>query len=123
MRVLVVESDDRIAEGLRSAGLDVATGPPGGDAQGAAEGGSFDGIVLSLSRTAESLTICDALRRKQVSAPVIVLVQNDAVEVRLEALEAGADMCLAGGCAVEELLARLRALVRRSALDAARSSA
>jgi two-component system response regulator MprA len=77
---------------------------------------SFDAVVLGpLGPGTESLTVCDALRRQASVLPIVLLVSRDGVEARVEGLDAGADDCLPVGCQVDELLARLRALLRRIA--------
>ncbi len=59
--------------------------------------------------------VCVDLRRDGSTLPIVLLVPPNAVEARVMGLDAGADDCLAVDCPVDELLARLRALVRRTA--------
>jgi len=61
--------------------------------------------------------ICRNIRSHEAVAQVLVLADEDSAESRIEAFAAGADACLSGTVVVEELLARLRALVRRADLS------
>ena len=75
----------------------------------------FDAIVLGgVKQGRVSARICGELRRDGLRAPILLLVGDDAAENRVEGLDAGADDCVAASCSLPELLARLRALVRRA---------
>ena len=116
MNVLVVEKGELMAKPLRSAGHDVTVARSGREVRDLTERRSFDAVVLGpLRPETESLMVCDALRRDGGAPPIVLLVPQDAVEARVKGLDAGADDCLPVDCPVEELLARLRALVRRTA--------
>lgn len=79
------------------------------------EAGSFDAILLGgAGPEAASLSVCVDLRRTGARTPILLLVARDAAETRVEGLDAGADDCIAVSCPFDELLARLRALVRRA---------
>ena len=116
LNVLLVENDELMALPLRHAGQAVTVASSSEDARRLAASGSFDAVVLGRIRPeAASLAVCSELRREGAGTPILLLVGRDTSETRVEALDAGADDCVALSSPVEELLARLRALVRRSA--------
>ena len=115
MNVLVAENRGVTAKLLRHAGHDVTIARSGLEVGELTARRSFHAIVLGpLGPGTESLMVCDALRRQGNAIPIVLLVSRDGVEARVEGLDAGADDCLPVGCQVDELLARLRALVRRT---------
>ncbi|MCM2257424.1 MAG: response regulator transcription factor [Vicinamibacteria bacterium] len=121
-RVLVVEDEPKVAEALRSgledAGFAVASALDGEEGFFLASSESFDAIVLDrMLPGRDGLSILAALRRKGVLVPVLVLTALDGVEERVAGLDAGADDYLAKPFAFPELLARLRALLRRGRGD------
>jgi DNA-binding response OmpR family regulator len=76
----------------------------------------YDAIVLDSALAPPlALVLCRGLRARGVEQAVLMLVGQDAAAVRIEGLDAGADDCLSTPIVVDELLARLRALARRSA--------
>ncbi len=114
MNVLVVESREATATPLRRAGHEVTVARTGRDVCALTRSDSFDAVVLGILDPAhQTLTLCDALRREGVRLPIVLIVAEDAVDDRVEGLDAGADDCVGIGCPADELLARLRALVRR----------
>lgn len=120
MRLLVVEDDPRLAHlvsrGLREEGYAVDIAPDGrtGIVQGVVN--SYDAIVLDVMLPgADGLTVVRTLRERGVRAPVLMLTARDAVPDRIAGLDAGADDYLAKPFDFGELLARLRALLRRPA--------
>ena len=114
MNVLVAESKEATARPLRRGGHDVTVARSGRDVCALMRSDSFDAVVLGiLDPGDQTLTLCDALRREGVRLPIVLIVAQDAVEDRIEGLDAGADDCVGIGCPADELLARLRALVRR----------
>lgn len=121
-RVLVVEDEPKVAEAIRSgledAGFAVASALDGEEGFFLASSESFDVIVLDrMLPGRDGLSILAALRRKGVLVPVLVLTALDGVEERVAGLDAGADDYLAKPFAFPELLARLRALLRRGRGD------
>ena len=75
----------------------------------------YDAIVLSSALAPQlALALCRGLRDRGVDRAVLLLVGQDAPAARIEGLDAGADDCLSTPILVSELLARLRAIVRRS---------
>ena len=121
MRILVVEDDRKaarlISKGLREDGflVDVAHSAEDGDEMaGAVE---YAAIVLDwLLPGKDGITLCRDLRARGVSTPILMLTARRGVDDRVTALNVGADDYLAKPFAFSELLARLRALLRRSAL-------
>jgi DNA-binding response OmpR family regulator len=119
MRILLVE-DDRKAARLLSRGLgeegfivDVAHTAEDGDAQAAAV--DYDLIVLDwMLPGQDGLSWCAAGRERGLQTPILMLTARDALAERVKGLNAGADDYLTKPFAFEELLARARALLRRS---------
>jgi two-component system OmpR family response regulator len=120
MRVLVVEDERRLA-GLLARGLDEAghqvdvrhSGPEGLLAAGTAR---YDAVVLDLMLPGmDGVTLCQTLRRNGHTVPVLMLTARGEVRDRVAGLDAGADDYLGKPFSFDELLARLRALHRRTA--------
>jgi DNA-binding response OmpR family regulator len=119
MRVLLIE-DDRKAARLLSKGLqeegfvvDVAATGEGGEEQAALN--EYDLVILDwLLPGRDGLTVCRALRASGNSTPIIMLTARDSVADRVSGLGTGADDYLTKPFAFDELLARIRALLRRS---------
>jgi DNA-binding response OmpR family regulator len=125
MRVLVVEDERHISayvrRGLEEHGYAVDAAYTGREALDWAGTVEFDLIVLDiLLSEMDGLAVCRELRRRGSRAPVLMLTARDALDDRVAGLDAGADDYLVKPFAMRELLARLRALGRRSA-DAPRS--
>jgi len=113
MRVLVVEEESKITPLLEQRGHCVVV--VGRDGEILPATGQFDAVVIDSRLTFQAaLLICRNLRSRKDVIPVLLITGDDSFESRIEAFEAGADACLSGTLVVEELLARLRALVRRS---------
>src|SRR6188474_1442357 len=118
MRVLVVEDELKIAEALRD-GLeaeryDVSLERTGEAAFYRASTEDFDLLLMDLGLPGrDGLEVIAALRRNDRHTPIIVLTARDAVGARVSGLDAGADDYLVKPFAFEELLARMRALMRR----------
>jgi two-component system OmpR family response regulator len=118
VRLLVVEDAVRMARllerGLREEGYAVDTAPNGEDAVWFGTENPYDAIVLDLVLPdLDGFEVCRRLRAAGQWAPVLMLTARDAVEDRVRGLDAGADDYLTKPFALPELLARLRALVRR----------
>jgi two-component system OmpR family response regulator len=121
MRVLIVEDELRMASlirrGLVKEGLAVDVAPSGEDALSMAKGSSYDAIVLDVMLPGiNGFETCQRLRTNDVWSPVIMLTARDSVEDRVAGLDTGADDYLVKPFSFAELLARLRALVRRGEL-------
>jgi two-component system OmpR family response regulator len=119
MRVLVVEDDEKMAgllrRGLAEDGLvaDIAT--TGGDALRMCEDRDYDAILLDLMLPdIDGVDVCRRLREDGRWAPVLMVTARGEPEDRVAGLDAGADDYLAKPFSFAELLARLRALARRS---------
>ncbi|MCU7726963.1 response regulator transcription factor [Actinoplanes sp. KI2] len=122
MRVLVVEDEQRLAElvarGLREAGHAADVRHTGEDGLLAAIGGDYDAVVLDgMLPGLDGLDLCRQLRDRGVRVPVLMLTARGTVPDRVEGLDAGADDYLSKPFSFDELLARLRALHRRTNPD------
>ena len=118
MRVLVVEDEMKVAnalrEGLEGEQFDVVVERTGEGAFFRVNTESFDVILLDLTLPGrDGLEILQALRQRGVKTPVLVLTARDSLQDRVTGLDAGADDYLIKPFAFAELLARIRALVRR----------
>lgn len=116
--VLVVDDDEPIRRMLERTldgeGYSVTTVADGGTALAAVERAVPDVLVLDLAMPGlDGLAVCRRLRAKGLGVPILVLTARDAVAQRIEGLDAGADDYLVKPFATEELLARIRALLRR----------
>jgi two-component system, OmpR family, response regulator MprA len=119
MNVLVVDDDaklrDSLDRALRANGFEVVVAEDGVDALLKAEAAPFDAVVLDILMPGlDGLAVCRSLRASGSSVPILMLTARDAVSDRVAGLEAGADDYLIKPFALEELLARLRALLRRT---------
>jgi len=117
MRVLIVEDDPRVRSSLdralRAHGYVTESASTGAEGLAMASGAP-DAIVLDVNLPDISgFEVCRALRRRGERTPVLMLTARDAVEDRVEGLDAGADDYLVKPFALTELLARIRALLRR----------
>jgi two-component system, OmpR family, copper resistance phosphate regulon response regulator CusR len=118
MRILVVEDEKRIADflnrGLESAGYAVDLAPDGQTALDKHHGVDYDLVVLDLMLPdMDGLTVLEKLRNRKVSPPILILSARGGVDDRVKGLELGADDYLVKPFAFVELLARVRALLRR----------
>jgi DNA-binding response OmpR family regulator len=121
-RVLVVEDEPKVAralgEGLAAEGYEVVVAATGEDGFFRASSEPFDLLILDrMLPGREGLEVLRALRQKGLLCPVLVLTARDAVEDRVQGLDAGADDYVVKPFAFTELLARVRALVRRGRGD------
>ena len=122
MRVLIVEDELRMAglirRGLVKEGLAADVAPNGEEALVAAGAHVYDAIVLDVMLPGiDGFETCRRLREGGVWSPVLMLTARDSVEDRVSGLDTGADDYLVKPFAFAELLARLRALVRRGELE------
>jgi two-component system OmpR family response regulator len=119
VRVLIVEDEDKLAALLRRGLVEEAhaadVARTGEDALWMARATEYDAIVLDrMLPGIDGVEVCRRLRADGVWAPVLMLTARDALEDRVDGLDAGADDYLTKPFAFAELLARLRALVRRT---------
>src|ERR1700752_2462413 len=119
MRLLVVDDDRALREVLRRAltlaGYEVRLAQTGADALSQTTAVVPDAIVLDIGLPdIDGLEVCRLLRREGNRVPVLMLTARDAVSDRIDGLDAGADDYLVKPFDVDELKARLRALLRRA---------
>src|SRR3954469_12305305 len=122
MRILVVDDDRAVRESLRRSltfnGYEVDLAADGAAALGQITAARPDALILDVMMPRMGgLEACRALRATGDDVPILVLTARDAVADRVAGLDAGADDYLPKPFALEELLARLRALLRRSGSD------
>ncbi|MGL4543076.1 MAG: response regulator transcription factor [Polymorphobacter sp.] len=120
MRVLVVEDEPNLLRQLKAAlegaGYAVDTAADGEDAQYLGTTENYDAVVLDLGLPeVDGLTVLDRWRKDGRAMPVLVLTARDSWSDKVAGLDAGADDYLAKPFQTEELIARLRALIRRAA--------
>src|SRR6476659_4763681 len=123
MRVLIVEDEPNLGRQLRSTlegagyAVDLATDGEDGHYLGQTE--NYDAVVLDLGLPeVDGLTVLDRWRKEGKKMPVLVLTARDSWSDKVAGLDAGADDYLAKPFQTEELIARLRALIRRSSGNA-----
>ncbi|MRH86899.1 response regulator [Nocardia sp. SYP-A9097] len=122
MRILVVDDDRAVRESLRRSltfnGYTVDLAVDGLDALEKTTGQRPDALVLDVMMPRmDGLEVCRRLRSTGDDLPILVLTARDSVSERVAGLDAGADDYLPKPFALEELLARLRALLRRTTVD------
>ena len=118
MRLLVIEDEARLSEILKvalgNAGFAVDIADSGADAEAALELINYDTAILDLGLPdGDGLTVLSAVRRVGKTLPILILTARDAVEDRVSGLNAGADDYLTKPFAMTELIARIKALLRR----------
>jgi len=126
--LLIVEDDELLRDGLSAqlmqAGHRIALAADGEVALERLQSDSFDGVVLDLGLPkVDGLTVLRSLRERLPALPVLVLTARDGVEDRVAGLNAGADDYLTKPFSLDELQARLQALLRRANLPASASTA
>jgi DNA-binding response OmpR family regulator len=122
LRILLVEDNQRLSDSLKRSltedgyAVDVAYDGEEGEAWGLSY--DYDAIILDIMLPKkDGLAVCRSLRDERVKSPIIMLTARDTVDDRVSGLDSGADDYLVKPFALEELLARLRALLRRDADD------
>ena len=123
MRILLVEDEPSaarfIAKGLREASYAVDVARDGSAAAELCVENDYDAVVLDVMLPKkDGVTLCRELRADGSDVPILMLTARDAVESRVEGLDAGADGYLTKPFDFRELLARVRALTRRGAASA-----
>ncbi|WP_308170154.1 response regulator transcription factor [Acrocarpospora catenulata] len=126
-RLLVVDDEPALRDALRNSlefeGYQVATAADGQTALEELARESYDAVLLDVMMPRlDGLTACRRLRQGGDHVPVLMLTARDAVGDRVSGLDAGADDYLVKPFELDELLARVRALLRRSALSSPASS-
>jgi two-component system OmpR family response regulator len=122
VRVLVVEDKAKLAtvlsRGLRKAGLSADVSATGEDAIWMTASTPYDAVILDVMLPGiDGFETCRRLRSNAVWAPILMLTARDAIDDRVTGLDSGADDYLTKPFSLRELLARLRALVRRGAAE------
>ena len=118
MRILVIEDNHRLSSSLAAnlahEGYSVDAAYDGQEGQDLAELTPYDLIILDiLLPEKDGLQVCRDLRRRRIHTPILLLTARDGVDDRVQGLDCGADDYLVKPFAMRELLARLRALLRR----------
>ena len=119
MRLLILEDDpdlgDALATGLRQSGQAVDWFRNGDQAEAALDGAPYDALVLDLGLPGtDGMAWLRRWRGRGLALPVLILTARDGVEQRIAGLDAGADDYLIKPIGIDELSARLRALLRRA---------
>ncbi len=122
MRALVVEDELKMASlirrGFTEEGYSVDVAPNGAEALIRAGATEYDVIVLDVMLPGvDGFEVCRLLRERGIWSPVLMLTARDSIEDRVAGLDSGADDYLAKPFSFSELLARLRALARRGAVE------
>ena len=117
-RILVVEDESKVAralrEGLERQGHQVVIAPTGEEGFFLVNAEEFDLVILDLMLPGrDGLQVLSTLRKRGLETPVLILTARDAIEDRVQGLDKGADDYLVKPFAFPELLARVRALLRR----------
>jgi two-component system copper resistance phosphate regulon response regulator CusR len=115
MRILIIEDNSRearaIAKALEAELFAVDVAPPANSSMELAIGTQYDAIILSLASL--NMGVVRKLRSRGVETPILGLDNSDSPTVRCDALNAGVDNCLTRPFLLQELIAHLRALLRR----------
>ncbi len=122
MRILLVEDDQKIAQfvrkGLQEAGFAVDHAPDGVEGLHLALGEPYDAAVVDIMLPhMDGLQLIEEMRKKKIKTPVIILSAKRSVEDRVKGLQTGGDDYLVKPFSFSELLARVQALIRRSASE------
>ncbi|HNH04391.1 MAG TPA: response regulator transcription factor [Anaerolineales bacterium] len=122
VRILLVEDNKRLSDSLRLSLMDkgyaVDTAYDGQEGEDLAEFTPYDVIILDVMLPKkDGVEVCRSLRGKRVQSPILMLTARDALEDRVLGLDSGADDYLVKPFEMDELLARLRALLRRESED------
>jgi DNA-binding response OmpR family regulator len=122
MRLLVVEDNQHLRNSIKLSleelGYVMDTAADGVEGQELAELTAYDAIILDIMLPKrDGLEVCRSLRQQHLRTPIILLTARDTVDDRVKGLDSGADDYLIKPFSLEELRARLRALLRRDAPD------
>jgi DNA-binding response OmpR family regulator len=122
MRILLVEDNHRLNNtlkmGLSEDGYAVDSAYTGPEGEEMARVGVYDVIILDVMLPGkDGMAVCRDLRDGRLNTPILMLTARDTVEDRIEGLDSGADDYLVKPFAINELRARIRALLRRDAQD------
>jgi len=122
MRILVVDDDRRLCavvkRGLLEETYSVDLAYDGEEGEYLAEVNPYDLIILDIMMPVkDGIEVCHELRAKKINTPILMLTARDTVEDRVKGLDTGADDYLVKPFAFSELLARVRALLRREGIS------
>lgn len=125
MRILLVEDSPKMAaalnQGLKSHGFAVDTAHTGFEGEDLAASGVYDAVILDLMLPdRDGIEVCRNLRRRGVNVKILMLTALSSTDDKVQGLDAGADDYLIKPFEFEELLARIRALLRRGEASEAR---
>jgi len=120
MKILIVEDDESVARFLNQAVAEAEYAPTvigdGAEALEAAQTGDFDLLLLDVMLPGmDGFTVCRTLRAQNFTTPILLITARDAQEDKIAGLDSGADDYIVKPFQVGELMARMRALLRRSA--------
>jgi heavy metal response regulator len=123
MRILIIEDEKKIADfikrGLKEEGYAVDIANDGENGLFLAKTNDYDLVLLDLMLPKlDGITVCRKLREEKMLSPIIMLTAKDALKDKVTGLDAGADDYLTKPFAFEELLARIRAILRKKAEQA-----
>lgn len=119
MKVLVVEDEEKLAslmeKGLRAEGIEIERTGSGREALDRIEKGKFDAVLLDVMiHDLDGISVLKRVRRAGLRVPILLVTARDAREERIEGLDAGADDYIVKPFFLDELVARLNAVLRRS---------
>ncbi len=119
MRILIIEDDFHMNQALKKSlveeGYAIDAVYDGVEGEMYAEGTTYDAIILDVMLPRkDGIAVCRSLRQRHVTTPILMLTARDTIEDRVQGLDSGADDYLVKPFALHELLARLRALLRRA---------
>ncbi len=122
MRLLIVEDNRRLNTSLKMSLMDdgyaADSAYDGQEAEELAEMTPYDAIILDIMLPIrDGIEVCTNLRKKHINTPIIMLTARDTIDDRIKGLDSGADDYLVKPFALNELRARLRALLRRESTD------
>jgi heavy metal response regulator len=122
MRILVIEDEKKVAEfisnGLAEEGYAVDVAHDGDQGYFLATTNEYDAILLDIMLPKmDGVTLCTKLRSEDNHSPILMLTAKDAIKDKVRGLDAGADDYLTKPFAFEELLARIRSLLRKKSLQ------
>jgi len=128
MRILVIEDERKIASfikrGLREEGYTVDTAFDGEEGYRLTAENEYDLVILDVMLPKrDGISLCRQMRQDGMAAPVLMLTAKDSVQDKVKGLDAGADDYLTKPFAFEELLARIRALLRKGVRQVTRLQA
>jgi heavy metal response regulator len=118
MRILIVEDEKKIASlikrGLKEEGYAIDIASDGVEGEFLATTNQYDAIILDIMLPKlDGVNLCKLLREKRVATPIIMVTAKDAVSDKVKGLDSGADDYITKPFAFEELLARIRAVLRK----------